>query len=909
MSAANRNSSRRGGRMQMRPRVKIYARGVYFVLTSSFIFISLCSFILIILGNSNISEAATSGDYRSLASGNWNSNASWEKYNGSSWAAATSAPSNSDGVITILSGHLITVSANVTADQIVVDAGGEVSISSGKNLTLNSGSDDDFIVNGTLTIFGTLTSSGSTTMLLSGSITLKSGGNHNFSGGANITINNGGRYNRDDSNLTTSAGTFVVNSGGIYQHNIDGQNIIEATWNSGSVCEITGITGSKPGKLDQTFSSFLWNCPNQTTTENLSGKLENITGVFTLISTGTGKLRFSQGENYTLNVGGNFNVQGGTLYATTKSKNANINITGNYNQTGGTFAGTDLNSNNGEGDPVITVTGNFIFSSGTFDLNQYTGSSATKGITTINLKGDFTQTGGTLTETATQTGTGIINFKKSGTQAFSKTGGSITNAVDFTVYSGSVLDMGTSVITGSGDFILSSGGGLNSGSTSGITLSSASGNVQVTGSRSFNSGSYYTYNGIAAQVSGDGLPSAVNKLTINNSSHVTLTNTVSVSNTLTFTSGNLITSGDTVIVGTSTSTLGAISRTSGHVVGYLKRWIGAIATSNILFPVGTTNYYQGINYTFTVAPSAAGSITSTYTSTDPGRNGLNLFDLTDSITSVGYGLWTSTPGNGTSGGTFSVDISATALPSVLDYINLHLLRRANSSAPWTVAGVHSIGTGSNSIPVVHRVGLTSHGQFGIGSGSANPLPIELIYFKAKLDENIVKLSWATASELNNDYFTIERSSDGIHFEEILRQKGAGNNTFTLYYSAEDVNPLNGYNYYRLKQTDYDGHFTYSDVETVKFKVKAEEEPDLKIISVAPNPFSENFNINFTSKKAMEIDIMLINSNGQMVAKNKIQTTEGFNTYEFTDNYNLNKGVYFLYIVYDGQKITQKIIKN
>ena len=469
--------------------------------------------------------------------------------------------------------------------------------------------------------------------------------------------------------------------------------------------------------------------------------------------------------------------------------------------------------------------------------------------------------------------------------------------------------MSTSVITGAGDFILSSGGGLNSGSTSGITQSSASGNIQVTGSRSYNTNAYYTYNGTAAQVTGDGLPTTVNKLTINNNSHVTLTNTASISNTLTFTSGNLITSGDTLIVGTSISVLGAISRTSGHVVGYLKRWIGATAASNILFPVGTTNYYQGINYTFTVAPSAAGSITATYTATDPGRNGLNLFDLTDSITSIGYGLWTSTPGNGTSGGTFSVDITATALPSVLDFINLHLLRRANSGSPWTIAGVHSIGTGSNSIPIVHRVGMTSHGQFGIGSGSANPLPIELVYFKAKLDEKIVKLSWATASELNNDYFTIERSSDGIHFVEIIRQRGAGNNTFTLYYSDEDPNPLNGYNYYRLKQTDYDGHFTFSAVETVKYKVKSDEEPDIKIISVAPNPFIENFNINFTAKKVMEVDILIINASGQMVAQNKIQSSEGFNTYEFTDNYNLNKGVYFLYIVYSGQKITQKIIKN
>ena len=895
--------------LQIRPFDNLLSLIVKFIFIY-FLKITLYFVILIIfICNSINILAATNGDYRSLTSGNWNAASSWEKYNGSSWAVAVIPPTSGDGVISILNGHSITVTVSVTADELTLDSGSTLNIATGKTLTIANGTGNDFIVNGTLNINGTLTNNSNSTMLLASLAILKNGGVHTFSAGSTMDINNNGIYKREDASLTTSAGIITVNSGGVYQHNLDGQNIPLATWNSGSLCEIIGITSTKPGNLDQTFYSLKWNCPNQTSVENLAGKISNIDGDLTFVSTGSGSVRLGQGENYNLTIVGNYYHQGGTVFATTKSLLCLITIRGNFSQTGGIFAGTDSNKDNGEGSPTINVEGNFSISSGTFDFNQYTSNSSGKGITTLNLFGNYSQTGGTMTETATNTGRGDFNFTKTGTQYFTKTSGTISNTINFKINSGSIVDLGTSILTGAGTFTLLSGGGLNIGSADGITQNSAFGNVQVTGTRSYSTGADYTYNGLVAQVTGNGLPVTVNKLTLNNSNHVTLAGTTSVSNTLTFTSGNFITASDTLIVGTSTSILGAISRTSGHVVGNLKRWIGATAASNVLFPVGTTNYYEGINYTFTVAPSTAGSITATYTATDPGRNGLNLFDLTDSITSIGYGLWTSTPGNGTSGGTFSVDITATALPSVSDFINLHLLRRANSGSPWTIAGVHSIGTGSNSIPIVHRVGMTSHGQFGIGSGSANPLPIELVYFKAKLDEKIVKLSWATASELNNDYFTIERSSDGIHFVEIIRQRGAGNNTFTLYYSEEDPNPLNGYNYYRLKQTDYDGHFTFSAVETVKYKVRSDEEPDIKIISVAPNPFIENFNINFTAKKVMEVDIMMINASGQLVAQNKIQSSEGFNTYEFTDNYNLNKGVYFLYIVYSGQKITQKIIKN
>lgn len=86
------------------------------------------------------------------------------------------------------------------------------------------------------------------------------------------------------------------------------------------------------------------------------------------------------------------------------------------------------------------------------------------------------------------------------------------------------------------------------------------------------------------------------------------------------------------------------------------------------------------------------------------------------------------------------------------------------------------------------------------------LPIELMEFNVSFSEDGNKIIWITASEINNDYFTLERSTDGINFYTITQVKGAGNSTTTIEYSYIDRNPENGVNYYRLSQTDFDGNF-------------------------------------------------------------------------------------------------------
>src|SRR6185369_6625515 len=89
------------------------------------------------------------------------------------------------------------------------------------------------------------------------------------------------------------------------------------------------------------------------------------------------------------------------------------------------------------------------------------------------------------------------------------------------------------------------------------------------------------------------------------------------------------------------------------------------------------------------------------------------------------------------------------------------------------------------------------------------LPIQLLYFAAKLDDEVVHVNWSTSSETNNEYFTVEKSADGKKFIETGKVNGAGNSSVTRHYGFIDKHPFEGLSYYRLRQTDYNGSFTFS----------------------------------------------------------------------------------------------------
>lgn len=135
------------------------------------------------------------------------------------------------------------------------------------------------------------------------------------------------------------------------------------------------------------------------------------------------------------------------------------------------------------------------------------------------------------------------------------------------------------------------------------------------------------------------------------------------------------------------------------------------------------------------------------------------------------------------------------------------------ASPWDT---YSAAAASGSDPYTQtRTGLTSFSPYAVRNATLI-LPVELINFNATPKGKNVEINWTTASETNNDYFSVERSKDGIEFSNIDIVPGAGNSNKILNYKSIDNSPLSEYSYYRLKQVDFDGLFAYSKIVPVYF---------------------------------------------------------------------------------------------
>jgi hypothetical protein len=149
------------------------------------------------------------------------------------------------------------------------------------------------------------------------------------------------------------------------------------------------------------------------------------------------------------------------------------------------------------------------------------------------------------------------------------------------------------------------------------------------------------------------------------------------------------------------------------------------------------------------------------------------------------------------------------------------------------------------------------------------LPVELLSFSGKVDNGAVVLKWATASEINNDFFTIEKSEDGVFFEVIGAIAGAGNTNSRMDYSFTDDNPYE-LAYYRLKQTDYNGAFTYSSIIKVSEELCGTNE-----IEIASSNGSVNVLVNSTASGKLTISIYTLS--GTLIFNSDNQIESGCST--------------------------------
>lgn len=146
----------------------------------------------------------------------------------------------------------------------------------------------------------------------------------------------------------------------------------------------------------------------------------------------------------------------------------------------------------------------------------------------------------------------------------------------------------------------------------------------------------------------------------------------------------------------------------------------------------------------------------------------------------------------------------------------------------------------------------------------SPLPVELLSFTAKPVGKVVELEWLTASERNNEYFTVLRSADGFRFEEVLRVPGMGNSAQVLRYTGVDDQPLNGVSYYRLRQTDTNGSEALSEVVAVRRDAGSDE------VMLFPNPATESVRIFFTGTAEGVVLIDLFDGTGRLLMQRTVQ---------------------------------------
>jgi hypothetical protein len=229
-----------------------------------------------------------------------------------------------------------------------------------------------------------------------------------------------------------------------------------------------------------------------------------------------------------------------------------------------------------------------------------------------------------------------------------------------------------------------------------------------------------------------------------------------------------------------------------------------------------------------------------------------------------------------------------------------------ASMPLNINGAGYTGY-INGVAYVEFSGLTSFsgggGGFGFSTWENVALPVEMLSFTGQDFEDYNQLFWSTASEINNEYFVIERSANGENFAEVGRVQGAGNSTQTLHYTLKDYN-FSPTTYYRLKQVDFDGTATYHNVVVVQRK----DFYGKLSLTVFPNPTNGELTIRAQTLNEGEYEIRVVNTLGMLVHQERTYLAEGVNDYT-VDFGHLAKGIYSIEVNSTNERKVIRFVKQ
>ena len=753
---------------------------------------------------------------------------------------------------------------------------------------------------------------------------------------------------------SNNAATFTMTVGGITT--IAGNASAEFSLNTSYGTE----TINTKGAFTVSGGSIKVQAVNHTTIWNHSSNFSIKGGIF--------HSGFDSGSS-TINISGDIDISSGTITMKNNTGLSTINLSGNFIQSGGItnlYGNTSIISSENLN---FNVAGDFIHSGG---IINFSSNAIHSGAINLNLTGDdYTLSGtGTITSAGAGSSTkfGNINFNRAGTTTYNRSGShdvqqikqkvsngntlnvstgnlqiasSSTVGTDFlTITNGAVLNLNTNSIisnakaTHSG-LNIASGGTLKTANINGLYNNSTTASISNAGNMNFalDANSIIEYNGTDDQViSGTGIGNATGNqhkygiLKINfagtenkEKTYLNSSNTF-VRTELQLTSGELYLNEFTLNIESGNSN--AITRNNGYIKSEtnasvnnsIVKWNNLTSGDHTIpFGVNSTSYIPvtftptgGIGGNLEVSTRATGADNTPLTCASHVSNIANLnrqgIDFASSnvidrwwvIRADGMTAGLSLTYLGNENTTTSAIASGKFNPQIWD------------GTKWTTPLGNGSGTTSGT-GTITALGAKNFGPIVL-VGASGALQNKLVKFEAKLIENIVKINWTTESEKENELFSIERSKDGKQFEVIENMPGAGTSSFVRNYATIDTKPYDGRSYYRIKHTDFEGKRTYSEVRQISRGVSSEIASGIVFKSVGPNPFNNQFMVNYSLPIEGIVEIQLYNTIGQMIFKTTKKDAAGSNNFEFIDENNLPPGNYILNVINGTQKFSKKIVK-
>lgn len=756
---------------------------------------------------------------------NWNANTSWSTvtYSGT---AASSYPVGGD-TVKIDDGHSVIVNTSSACAELTIGRGTSGTLQYGStgaftltvtgNITVNSGATFWYNSNNTrthtLNLSGNFVNNGTVDFVYDVNdrvnITFSGSANSVVSGSGSWTLNNvtlsktstayyleiqSAAFEAAIATLATTAGTYIHNNSGSYS--INAASSTDYTINQNSAFKIPqGSLTFSAGANRLYLEGSLYVNGGSVYVGSTAGaygfRYQQVGSVIPYLEVSSGTLTVYGGINEVFGSttdAFNFYMTGGTILV-------------NSGSTGTTREVFYINDISGS---------SFYMSGGTIILQapNYNGSSTVDfGICANN--GTVTSTGGVVQFGNASTGNNktfsFMPYPNVVQPNFFVTGPS-ANTITLAPYSGTTSDFKllSLKIDNGKTFDVRSNGGAN-GDSKIITLTST-----YNGTYAFyNDGTFtarsgeVTLNGSSAQSIGGASVTTFYDLTITASSDVTLTGPQNVSHMLTMTSGKLITTSTNILTCTSTANA-TIGSSTSYVDGPMIHTIASSSSINKTYPIGKGSSYRPAVLTVTHSNATSVTYRGEVINTSASSLGYSLPASLANVSTVRY--WNFNRQNVANFTNATIQLYYDTDDSVSNRLSVAVAHDGGSSN-WLSYG----GTGTaNYTGSITSSSITSFNtKFALGFPPGG-LPIELISFDAKPSESKVLCEWSTATEINNNYFTVERSTDGLHYDSVFSVDGAGNSSIIRNYSAVDEHPINGDSYYRLKQTDNDGHFNYSN---------------------------------------------------------------------------------------------------